>query len=78
MAAGIILSGTWMVQANEITSTNSFQRPAWLTEASVGVKESYDNNVFLSGANVANTVPADFVAALKDRSSWVMTTSPKN
>jgi hypothetical protein len=76
-AAGIILSGAWMAQANENTSTNSFQRPAWLTEASVGVKESYDNNVFLSGANVANTVPAGFVAALKDRSSWVTTASPK-
>ena len=76
-AAGIILFGAWMVQANEITGTNSFQRPAWLTEASVSVKESYDNNVFLSGANVANTVPAGFVAAVKDRSSWVTTASPK-
>lgn len=66
-----------MAPANEIATTNSFQRPAWLTEASVGVKESYDDNVFLSGANVANTVPAGFVAAVKDKSSWVTTASPK-
>jgi hypothetical protein len=76
-AAGIILSGAWNINAAETTNTNSFQRPAWLTEASVGVKESYDNNVFLSGANVPNTVPAGFVAAVKDRSSWITTASPK-
>jgi len=76
-ATGIIVSGAWTAQADETSSTNSFQRPAWLTEASVSAKESYDNNVFLSGANVANTVPAGFVAAVKDKSSWVTTASPK-
>ena len=76
-AAGTLLSGAWTAQASDMVATNSFQRPVWLTEASVSMKESYDNNVFLSGANVANTVPAGFVAAVKDRASWVTTASPK-
>src|ERR1017187_2541990 len=48
-AAGIFLSGAWLACASDVTTTSSFQRPAWLTEASVGLKESYDDNVFLSG-----------------------------
>ena len=44
----------------------SFQKPAWLTDLSLGVKESYDDNVLLSD-----------VGSLKDRSSWITTISPK-
>lgn len=60
-------------------ATNLFQRPEWLTEASLGVKESYDDNVYLSGVGAppACTVPAGSVAALKDLSSWITTVSPK-
>ena len=56
-----------------------FSKPAWLTECSLGLKESYDNNVFLSGVNhpPAYTVPAGSVAALKDAASWITTVSPK-
>ena len=68
-----------MANAAAAPATNSFQRPAWLTEASLGVKESYDDNVFLSGVDAppAYTVPAGSVAALKDRASWITTVSPK-
>ncbi len=54
-------------------------KPLWLTDASLGVKEGYDNNVFLSGVNnpPPYTVPAGSVAALKDCYSWVTTVSPK-
>ena len=54
-------------------------KPAWLTDCSVGIKESYDNNVFLSGVNNPPAVPAPAgsVAALKDRYSWITTVSPK-
>jgi hypothetical protein len=42
------------------------KKPAWLTDLSLSLKESYDNNVFLS--EVGNTA---------DRTSWVTTISPK-
>ena len=58
------------------------QKPAWLTEASISVKETYDDNVFLSGVAPkylpANySVPAGSAAALADSSSYVTTVSPK-
>ena len=57
-------------------------KPAWLTDFSLGVKESYDDNVFLSGVDPkylppAYTVPVGSVAALQNRWSWVTTMSPK-
>jgi len=59
-----------------------FQKPAWLTDLSVGVRQSYDDNVFLSGADAkylpaSYTLPPSSVAALKGVSSWVTTVSPK-
>ena len=42
------------------------QKPAWVTDLSLGIKEGYDNNVFLSEVGV-----------MKDRASWVTTVSPK-
>ena len=56
-----------------------WQRPAWLTELSLGVKESHDDNVFLSGVTAvpAYAVLPGSVAALPGRSSWVTTVSPK-
>ena len=76
---GIIFSGAWTANATETTTTNLFQRPAWLTEASVSLKESYDDNVFFSGVDAppAYEVPAGSVAALKDLSSRITTVSPK-
>jgi hypothetical protein len=60
----------------------SFQKPAWLTELSVGVRQSYDNNVFLSGASSPYlprlyTLPVDSAPALKGVGSWVTTVSPR-
>jgi hypothetical protein len=57
-------------------------RPAWLTDCSVNIKESYDNNVFLSGVNPGSlppsyTVPSGSVAALKNEYSWITAISPK-
>ena len=57
-------------------------RPAWLTDCTVGVKESYDGNVFQSGVNTGNLpaaypVPFGSVAALKNEYSWITTVSPK-
>ncbi|HYG34267.1 MAG TPA: hypothetical protein VEC99_05760, partial [Clostridia bacterium] len=63
-------------------SSTGFQKPAWLTDLSIGVKESYDNNVFLSGVEsrflpATYPVPEGSAVALKERSSWVTTVSPK-
>jgi hypothetical protein len=55
------------------------QKPSWLTDLSLGVKESYDDNIFAIGNNslAAYTVPAGSIAALPNRSSWETTVSPK-
>lgn len=68
--------------ASALDRALSFKKPAWLTDLSVGVKQSYDDNVFLSGVSgqylpKTYTVPPGSVAALKDISSWVTTVSPK-
>lgn len=60
----------------------AWQKPAWLTDLSLGIKESYDDNVFLSGVDPkfyssGYTVPSGSVAALENRWSWVTTVSPK-
>lgn len=69
--AGIVLGG--------LTSQAETAKPDWLTDCSLSIKESYDNNVFLSGAATpfAYTVPAGSVAALENAHSWVTTVSPR-
>jgi hypothetical protein len=63
---------------NEIVAPATLQKPVWLTDLSIGVKESYDDNVYLSGVvPTSYTTPAGGVEALKDHSSWVTTVSPK-
>jgi opacity protein-like surface antigen len=63
---------------NAITAPTTFQKPSWLTDLSLGVKECYDDNVYLSGVNPTSYVtPSGGVEALKDHSSWVTTVSPK-
>ena len=62
--------------------SSGWEKPAWLTDLSVGVKESYDDNLFLSGVDgkylpAVYTVPPGSVAALKGVSSWVTTVSPR-
>ena len=78
-AGGLLCSGAWHATAADLTSTNSFSRPAWLTEASLTVKESYDNNIFESGVSAPPpyTLPPGSVAALKDIYSWITSVSPK-
>ena len=61
------------------TTGTELVKPAWLTDCSVGIKESYDNNVFLSGVNnpPPTPAPAGSVVALKNCYSWITTVSPK-
>ena len=56
------------------------QKPAWLTDLSVSVRESYDDNVFFGGtipAGTAYTPVTGSVEALKNHWSWITTVSPK-
>jgi len=55
--------------------TASSNKPVWLTDLSLGIKESYDSNVFQAGAD-QQYMPAG-QKTLKDISSWVTTISPK-
>ena len=48
--------------------SSGWQKPAWLTDLSLGVKESYDDNVLL----VADKNPG-----MSSQSSWITTVSPK-
>lgn len=66
----------------EVLSTNSCSQMTWLSEVSFGIKESYDNNVFLSGVDskflpAAYVVPPGSVSALKDEGSWITALSPR-
>lgn len=65
-----------------VSGPAAWQKPAWLADLSAGIKEGYDDNVFLSGVDLkylppVYTVPPGSVAALKNRWSWVTTVSPK-
>ena len=58
------------------------QKPAWLTELSVGVRESHDDNVYLGGADkeflpATYKVPDGSVAAVEGHGSFFTTISPK-
>lgn len=59
-----------------------FQRPPWLMDLSVGVRESWDSNVYLSGVDRRFLPPTLVLVpgsapALKNLDSWVTTVSPK-
>ena len=56
-----------------VTSTSN--RPDWLTDLSLGVRESYDSNVFLAGAPQQYMPPG--TRTLRNLSSWVTTVSAK-
>jgi len=65
-----------------VSAPDAWQKPVWLSDLSLGVKEAYDNNVFLSGVDPkylppVYKVPAGSVAALQNQWSWVTTVSPK-
>ena len=62
-----LLSKTHGADASAVNSgAAAWQKPAWLTDLSLGVKESYDDNLLLVSGNGLTPV-----------SSWVTTVSPK-
>jgi opacity protein-like surface antigen len=70
IAASTILplaSAAFAAETPAAVSTD-WQKPAWLTDLSAGVKESYDDNVLL----VADKNPG-----MSAQSSWITTVSPK-
>lgn len=52
-------------------------KPKWLKEASVTVKESYDDNVFCSELRRGGVPPGSSACAVEEKHSWVTTISPK-
>ncbi len=84
IAVSTLLSPASVGLAADATATvpaaapNGWQKPAWLTDLSLGAKESYDDNVYLYGvAPVSAVVPGGGTLAQKNYSSWVTTVSPK-
>jgi opacity protein-like surface antigen len=71
IAASTILplaSAAFAADAPAAAVSTDWQKPAWLTDLSAGVKESYDDNVLL----VADKNPG-----LNPQASWITTISPK-
>lgn len=66
-------------QAQSQALTPAVQKPAWLSDLSLGIKESYDDNVFLQGVTPPPgfAVQPNSVAALRNVGSWVTMVSPK-
>jgi hypothetical protein len=78
---------------NSVASTNAapplttLTKPAWLTDLSINVKESYDDNIFLAGAKPGTTgyptaatlskVPSSIAVAGRNTQSFVTTVTPK-
>jgi opacity protein-like surface antigen len=65
-------AGSAPAQSAVSGSDSTAWKPAWLTDASLTIKESYDDNVFMS-----DVTPADGGATLNDKSSFVTTISPR-
>ena len=86
LAGSMILSFPFQVLAGDasknvvpVASPSIWEKPAWMTDLSLGVKESYDSNIYLSGAGseyFPKTLPEGDIAT-KNKSSWVTTISPK-
>ena len=77
---GTLMTSTPAAPAAEPAA--AFQKPAWLTDCSFSLKESYDDNVFASDVNRqlipgSYTPPAGGVVAWPGVGSWVTTASPK-
>lgn len=56
-----------------VETSSIWEKPAWLTDLSLRVGESYDTDVYLAGVTVA---PGDDIAT-KNKTSLVTTISPK-
>jgi hypothetical protein len=82
---GLLLASTSRAADASASQTSNAlvlpQKPAWLTDLSLGVKESYDDNVYLSGVGqhlaAGKIVPDGGILARQDHSSFVTTVSPK-
>lgn len=57
------------------TASPVWQKPAWVTDLSLSVRESYDTNVYADGASF--TPPATGPVAWSNKDSWATTVSPK-
>lgn len=91
MSAAMTLPLISLAASASAADTNSplqtLTKPIWLTDLSVGVKESYDDNVFLYGtrpgvtgypsAAALNGLPSYITQATSYKSSFVTTASPK-
>ncbi|XHR29357.1 MAG: outer membrane beta-barrel protein [Chthoniobacteraceae bacterium] len=75
-----VLAGDAASKTPVQTTPAIWEKPAWLTDLSLGVRESYDSNVYAAGADsrfYPATWPKNLDVALKNRPSWVTTISPK-
>jgi hypothetical protein len=63
---GLACTAAGLAVVSPAISANSLSKPAWLADFSLGVKESYDDNIYLVG-----------LGTLKNRSSWITTVTPK-
>jgi len=68
VAAGMLAGWVLSAGAAENAVTAPFQKPAWLTDLSAGIKESHDDNLLL----VADKTPG-----MSAQASWITTISPK-
>ena len=64
--AGLLTNAYCAGTTSAISGSDAWQKPVWLTDLSLGVKESYDNNVLLVSGN-----------GMQPQASWVSTVSPK-
>lgn len=72
------LALTSQAQLAATSTSTAVQKPAWLTDLSVGFKQGYDDNVFASGVSTSGLpIQPGSAAALKNVGSWVTTFSPK-
>ena len=79
LSPAIALAGEAGKQVTPVESSSFWEKPIWLTDLSLGVKESYDSNIYLSGAGsefFPATLPEGDIAT-KNKSSFVTTLSPK-
>lgn len=65
-AAGLLLQTPGAAVPAIDSVSPAWQKPAWLTDLTLGVKESYDDNVLLVSGN-----------GMQPQASWVSTVSPK-
>ncbi|MEI6211852.1 MAG: outer membrane beta-barrel protein [bacterium] len=80
LVLSIVVGGVASLSAATTDDTSLLPpKPKWLTEASLTIKESYDDNIFLTDyelTHVASPIAGSAAASAK-KASWVTTLSPK-